>query len=121
MSIVSATCAADEMHQRPSKAIHDTDVTTGMEHIMQRRHFLLQTAAALAATGLAAAGCTTTATTTTSDANMTVDRRRRDIASGVDTTLTHLYSSVRGSRELVAKAAGVLVFPSVIAAGLGIG
>jgi lipid-binding SYLF domain-containing protein len=35
--------------------------------------------------------------------------------------LSRLYASVPGSRELVGKARGTLVFPSVIAAGLGIG
>jgi lipid-binding SYLF domain-containing protein len=35
----------------------------------------------------------------------------------VDATLARLYSTANGSRELVAKARGVLVFPSVIQAG----
>lgn len=92
---------------------------------MQRRDFMLKTAS-LALTGLAVAGCSTTATTTTtSSAGPTgggnAAQRRRNIESGVDNTLDRLYSNVKGSRELVAKASGVLVFPSVIAAGLGVG
>jgi lipid-binding SYLF domain-containing protein len=43
------------------------------------------------------------------------------IDSGFESTLNRLYNSVPVSRELVAKAHGVLVFPSVIAAGLGVG
>ncbi|MBS0341396.1 MAG: hypothetical protein JSS56_12780 [Proteobacteria bacterium] len=35
--------------------------------------------------------------------------------------MTKLYSQVPGSRELVGKSKGVLVFPSVVSAGLGIG
>ena len=36
-------------------------------------------------------------------------------------TLRNLHQGVRGTRELVANAAAVLVFPSVIKAGMGIG
>lgn len=43
------------------------------------------------------------------------------IDGDVEATLTEFYWQVRGSRELVAKAAAVLVFPSVIKAGMGIG
>ena len=35
--------------------------------------------------------------------------------------MTKLYAQVPGSRELVGKAKGVLVFPSVVSAGLGVG
>lgn len=88
---------------------------------MQRRDFMLATAS-LAATGLVAAGCSTTAsTTTTNDAGTEPGKRRNSINSAVDSTLPRLYSAAPGSRELVAKAAGMLVFPSVIAAGFGVG
>ncbi|HEY8100109.1 MAG TPA: YSC84-related protein [Burkholderiaceae bacterium] len=90
---------------------------------MQRREFILKTAS-LAATGLVLGGCAATATTTatsTQNANANPERRRNEINAGIDAVLPRLYSTVRGSRELVAKANGVLVFPSVIAAGLGIG
>ncbi|MDB5761125.1 MAG: twin-arginine translocation pathway signal [Herminiimonas sp.] len=93
---------------------------------MQRRDFMLKTAASLAVTGLAGAGCTTTATTSVTpsgaaSAGTAADKRRREIDPGIDATLTRLYSTVPNSRELVTKANGTLVFPSVIAAGFGIG
>jgi lipid-binding SYLF domain-containing protein len=89
---------------------------------MQRRDFMYKTATTFAVAGLALAGCTTTATTTaTKDTGAASDKRRREIDTGVDTTLTRLYQTVGGSRELVNKASGVLAFPSVIAAGLVVG
>lgn len=44
-----------------------------------------------------------------------------EIDSGVEATLKQFFWQVRGARELVAKSAAVLVFPSVIKAGMGIG
>ena len=81
---------------------------------MQRRT-LMMTLTAAAAT-LAMVGCTTN-----KGPSSTADSKRAEIDQGVDATLARLYSSVSGSRELVAKARGVLVFPSVIQAGFGIG
>jgi len=43
------------------------------------------------------------------------------IDADVQATLREFFLQVRGSRELVAKSAAVLVFPSVIKAGIGIG
>ena len=45
---------------------------------------------------------------------MTIDRN-------TDAAMTKLYAQVPGSRELVAKARGVLVFPNVVSAGLVVG
>jgi lipid-binding SYLF domain-containing protein len=45
----------------------------------------------------------------------------REIERDVNVTLDRLYRSVPGGRELAAKAAAVLVFPTVIKAGMGIG
>jgi lipid-binding SYLF domain-containing protein len=90
---------------------------------MERRDFLL-TAVSLAAAGVTLAGCTTTATTTATkgeDAASGPDKRRHEIDAGVDAALPRLYSAAQGSRELVAKASGVLVFPRVISAGLVVG
>jgi len=42
-------------------------------------------------------------------------------AQGVGRTLDRLYRHVPGSQALVAKAAGVLVFPTIVKAGIGIG
>lgn len=86
---------------------------------MQRRKFLTGVASA-AAGGLLLAGCGTTSTaTTTKEADPA--QRRREIDTNVNASLSRLYSTVPGSRELVNKAHGMLVFPSVIAAGLGLG
>jgi lipid-binding SYLF domain-containing protein len=43
------------------------------------------------------------------------------IDADVDATLREFVARIRGARELLAKSAAVLVFPSVIKAGIGIG
>ena len=43
------------------------------------------------------------------------------IDASVEGTLNEFFHQIRGSRELVAKSAAVLVFPTVIKAGMGIG
>jgi lipid-binding SYLF domain-containing protein len=83
---------------------------------MQKRGFLVTSAALLCATGLVLSGCTTTPM---SGANTTT--KRQEIDTSVNSALKKLSSTVPGSRELVNKARGVLVFPSVLAAGLGVG
>jgi lipid-binding SYLF domain-containing protein len=76
--------------------------------------------AALAVAGLSLTGCTTTSPS--SDASPAANAGKRDtINAGVDSTLARLYENVAGSRELVGKARGVLVFPSVISAGFWVG
>ena len=47
--------------------------------------------------------------------------KRRTIDAGVASTLARLYTTAKDSRELAGKARNVLVFPSVIAAGLFVG
>ena len=84
----------------------------------QRRNFLLKTSSSALAAGFALAGCTTTGS---SSAGSNPAARRQDINAGVDATMAKLFSTVHGSRELVAKARGVLVFPSVLAAGFWVG
>jgi lipid-binding SYLF domain-containing protein len=86
---------------------------------MQRRNFILKTTAALAFGGLTLAGCTTTPNSTPT-ASGNADKRN-SINASVDGSISKLYSTVPGSRELVSKARGVLVFPSVIQAGLIVG
>jgi lipid-binding SYLF domain-containing protein len=81
---------------------------------MKRRTFLVT---AGAATGLLAAGCTTTRPDAPSDRAA----KRREIDSGADETLTRLYSTARGSRELADRARGILIFPRVLSAGLVVG
>lgn len=74
----------------------------------------------IAAAALALSGCTTTGPSSGETAAGTADRDRA-IDAAVDATLQRLYASVNGSRELVNKARGVLVFPRVISAGFWLG
>jgi len=78
---------------------------------MKRRIFVLTTAAAA---GLVVAGCSTT--TSSGQSGETDAAKRQEIDAAVDGTLSRLFSTVDGSRELVSKAQGVLVFPSVVKA-----
>jgi lipid-binding SYLF domain-containing protein len=71
---------------------------------------------ALATTAVLLGACTTSTPSSSSPAE-----RRAAIDSGIDATMAQLYSSVPGSRELSAKSRGILVFPKVYNAGLGIG
>ena len=77
----------------------------------------LTATALLTACSLAFVGCTTTRP---NDAS-TPASARTAINADVDAALSKLYNTVPGSGELVAKSAGVLVFPSVISAALGVG
>jgi len=78
--------------------------------------------------GAALAGCTTTATVTPASspseaaglAPLTAEQRR-DLAEGHADTLRRLYAIAPSSRQLVADAAGVLVFPRALSAGLVVG
>ncbi len=45
----------------------------------------------------------------------------REIDAGADVALEKFYKDVPGSREVLSKANGVLVFPNVVKAGLGLG
>jgi lipid-binding SYLF domain-containing protein len=83
---------------------------------MQKRTFLLRSTIALAL-GLGLGACTTTTTSGKADSAAV----RTEIEQGAHSTLERLYSEVKGSRELVRKANGVLVFPRVLAAGLVVG
>lgn len=89
---------------------------------MQRRHFMLGSAA-LATGGLiigpmGLAGCTTTPP---SRAEGGSTARREKINGEVDGALSRLYATVPGSRDLVRRARGVLVFPEVLNAGFVVG
>jgi lipid-binding SYLF domain-containing protein len=78
--------------------------------------------------GAALAGCTTTATVTPASSPseaaglspLTVEQKR-DLAEGHADTLRRLHAIAPGSRQLVADAAGVLVFPRALSAGLVVG
>ena len=88
---------------------------------MQRRNFMLKTTAALAFGGLALAGCTTTGSDSNKGTSSTNESKRQSIDASVDGTMSRLFTTVKGSRELVSKARGVLVFPSVLQAGFIVG
>ena len=77
----------------------------------------LATVTAVAAASVLFAGCTTTRP---GDSG-TSSSSRTSIDAQVDASLSKLYQTVPGSREMVGKAAGVLVFPSVVGASLGVG
>lgn len=79
---------------------------------MNRRTFFSLTAIAMASS---LAACNTASTPTEASS------KRREIDSGVDAALSKLYSSTPGAQAQGAKARAILVFPSVIAAGLVIG
>lgn len=80
-------------------------------------------AATLLATGCASSGGGYLSTTKPA-ADATAGKmasQRQEIDAGYDATLSRLYQNARGARELVAKARGVLIFPSVLAAGFVVG
>jgi lipid-binding SYLF domain-containing protein len=84
---------------------------------MTRRAFLIGSGGTLSLG--AATGCQTTTSKSRTPAEATA--KRREIDTGADATLTRLYRETPGSRELLQKSQGVLVFPNVLAAGAGIG
>jgi lipid-binding SYLF domain-containing protein len=91
-----------------------------LEATMNRHHKELHVAVAALALALAGAGisgCTTTGPSAKADSVTANDQ----IEANVDATLSRLYEAAPSSRQLVERAAGVLVFPSVLNAGLIVG
>jgi lipid-binding SYLF domain-containing protein len=86
---------------------------------MQRRIFLFAATTPLALGALTLAGCTTSSGS--HDSAATDMSKRQSIDASVDGTVSKLFSTVKGSRELVSKAQGVLVFPSVLQVGFIVG
>ncbi|WP_267940137.1 BPSL1445 family SYLF domain-containing lipoprotein [Paraburkholderia sp. HD33-4] len=82
---------------------------------MRRRNFLGTGAVVLAVTGLTMTG----SLVTISDAFAAESSaaKRQEIDAKVNATLARLFETVKGSKELVSKANGVLVFPSVLKVG----
>ena len=78
-------------------------------------------AAALALDGLALAGCTTTPPNAPPPASSSANSSQARLDAAVDGTLARLYQVVPGTREMVARSAGVLVFPEVIGGALIVG
>jgi lipid-binding SYLF domain-containing protein len=95
---------------------------------MERRQFLTAGAGlglVVASSGLLVGACTITKGGSASSASNAPPKERgadrREIDSGVDASLSKLYSTVSGSRELAGRARGILVFPRTIAAGFVVG
>ncbi|MBB5465207.1 lipid-binding SYLF domain-containing protein [Paraburkholderia sp. Clong3] len=86
---------------------------------MNRRNFVHTLALTSMAASLALAGCTTTGG---SGESATTDAaKRQEIDAAVNGALSKLFETVQGSHELVSKAQGVLVFPSVKKAAFIVG
>jgi lipid-binding SYLF domain-containing protein len=82
---------------------------------MNRRNFII-IGTSLTAVALVATGCTTTSGTSGDPA-----AQRQSIDAAADSALSRLYAQQPGTRELVASARGVLVFPSFVSAGFIVG
>ena len=82
---------------------------------MLKRKFLA--AAAVTTAAVFAAGCSTT----TNRGSENPQLKRQSLDASVDTALSKLYAQAPGSRELVAKSSGMLVFPAVVSAGFVVG
>lgn len=79
---------------------------------MKKRTFMV----ALVGVLVLATGCTTTGSGGADPA-----ARRQSIDAGVDSALSRLYQQDPGAQQLVSRARGVLVFPSVLEAGFVFG
>jgi lipid-binding SYLF domain-containing protein len=86
---------------------------------MNRRNFVQTIAISGAAASLGLTGCTTTSGGDNSPE--AAASRRQEIDAAVNGTLSRLGSTVQGSNELMAKAQGILVFPSVKKAAFIVG
>lgn len=77
---------------------------------------------ALASAAILAIGSLTScSTTTTTPGGDNAAAKRQSIDADVEAALSRLYAQDPSARELVAKARGTLVFPSVISAGFVVG
>jgi lipid-binding SYLF domain-containing protein len=96
-------------------------IRTFLEKKMQKKSFTFRNRS-LAAMTVALASLGFSACTTTPPASNDSPRvDRHEIDANVDGTLSRLYATVPSSRELVRRAKGVVVFPTVLQAGFGIG
>lgn len=82
---------------------------------MEKREFIVA-AASVAGLSILIPGCTTSGGGSGDRAS-----RRQAINGNVDAALARLYQQVNESKELVDKASGVLVFPTVASAGFVVG
>ena len=74
-------------------------------------------ACGLAVAGLAMVGCTTTK----ESAQGSYASRQASLESQADSTLSRLYETAPGSREMIARSKGVLVFPAVVGGSFVVG
>ena len=81
-----------------------------------KRQFLITAAASAAVAFASLAGCTTN-----SSAGLEATEKSGNTEERVAKTLTALYESVPGSKEIAEKAAGLLVFPRVVDGGVIVG
>jgi lipid-binding SYLF domain-containing protein len=77
--------------------------------------------AIVSAVALGVGGITGCSTTTTAARGSDPVAKRHSIDSSVDSALSRLYAQDPASREMISKARGVLVFPSIVAAGFVVG
>ena len=77
--------------------------------------------AIVSALALGVGGITGCSTTTTAARASDPVAKRHSIDSSVDNSLSRLYAQDPASREMISKARGVLVFPSIVAAGFVVG
>ena len=77
--------------------------------------------AIVSAVALGVGGITGCSTTTTAARGGDPIAKRHGIDANVDSALARLYAQDPASREMVSKARGVLVFPSIVAAGFVVG
>jgi lipid-binding SYLF domain-containing protein len=88
---------------------------------LSRRAFTMVT---LGSAVIALQGCTTTTPESSSasgSAPQPNEAKRREIQAEVNSAITRLYQEAPQSREMVQRAQGVLVFPSVFKAGFVVG
>jgi lipid-binding SYLF domain-containing protein len=77
--------------------------------------------AIVSAVALGVGGITGCSTTTTAARGSDPIAKRQSIDSSIDSALSRLYAQDPSSREMIAKARGVLVFPSIVSAGFVVG
>jgi lipid-binding SYLF domain-containing protein len=90
---------------------------------MQKGSFVLKAASAVVAGGLVLAGCTATTNkgNPVGQSPGSTEAKRQALRADANATLSRMYAQVPGSRELVQRARGVLVFPKVAQAGFIVG
>jgi lipid-binding SYLF domain-containing protein len=100
----------------PRLRVLQGDATGKGIHTMKTKLLAIVSAVALGVGGIT--GCSTT---TTAARGSDPIAKRHSIDANVDSALARLYAQDPASREMIGKARGVLVFPSIVAAGFVVG